>query len=123
MSGDSGQGTIGIIGGGAWGTALAQVMASDGSKLLLWAHESEVVAAINSDHANPAFLPGIALSPGIAATTALADLNECSLILAVAPAQHLAALLGQLPDRRAPIILCSKGMEQSIGPIDVRSRP
>ncbi|MEK6541343.1 MAG: NAD(P)H-dependent glycerol-3-phosphate dehydrogenase [Pseudomonadota bacterium] len=107
--------SIGIIGGGAWGTALAQVMASDGSDVLLWAHESEVVAAINYDHANPAFLPGITLSPGIAATTALADLDTCSLILAVAPAQHLAALLGQLSGHGQPIILCSKGMEQSTG--------
>lgn len=106
---------IGIIGGGAWGTALAQVMASDGSKVLLWAHEADVVASINTSHANPAFLPGIALSPGIRATAALADLDACGLILAVAPAQHLAALLGQLPGRGQPIILCSKGMEQSSG--------
>ncbi|MEQ1688993.1 MAG: NAD(P)H-dependent glycerol-3-phosphate dehydrogenase [Sphingopyxis sp.] len=110
-----GERDIGIIGGGAWGTALAQVMASDGSDVLLWAHEGEVVDSINSAHANPAFLPGIALAPGIRATATLADLAACSIILGVAPAQHLAALLGQLPGNGQPIILCAKGMEQASG--------
>lgn len=108
-------GTIGIIGGGAWGTALAQVIASDGTKVLLWAHEADVVASINRDHTNSNFLPGITLLPAISATAALGDLGPCSLILAVAPAQHLAALLGQVPNNGQPIILCAKGMEQSTG--------
>lgn len=107
--------SIGIIGGGAWGTALAQVLASDGSGVLLWAHERAVVESINSAHANPAFLPGIALAHSITATAVLADLAACSILLAVAPAQHLAALLGAMPGKAQPIILCAKGMEQSTG--------
>ena len=61
----------GIIGGGAWGTALAQLLAADGVPVRLWAREAEVVSAINRDHANPAFLPGAALSPSLTATSAI----------------------------------------------------
>ncbi len=108
-------GRIGILGGGAWGTALAQLMASDGSDVTLWAREAEVVAAINADQCNPVFLPGQPLHPNIVATGDLTALGTCSMLLAVAPAQHLRGLLQQLPDRAAPLILCSKGMEQGSG--------
>ena len=111
----NGAGLIGVLGGGAWGTALAQMVASDGSAVRLWAYEAEVVEAINATHANPLFLPGIMLHPSISATGAMADLAACEAIMVVAPAQHLAGLIGQLPDRGQPLILCSKGMEQGSG--------
>ena len=107
--------TIGVIGGGAWGTALAQVAASDGTKIMLWAREAEVVDAVNLTHENPIFLPGISLSSDVRATANLGDLSDCALLLAVAPAQHLGGLLRGLERRNQPIILCSKGMEQSTG--------
>ncbi len=103
---------IGVVGGGAWGSALAQMVASDGTAVRLWAFEAEVVASINEHHANPAYLPDVALSPRIAATAALADLADCAAILFVAPAQHAARLIAALPGRGQPLILCSKGMEQ-----------
>lgn len=103
----------GVIGGGAWGTALAQMLTSDGSAVRLWAFEADVVADINSHHANSAYLPGIALSPAISATGALSDLADCAMLLAVAPAQHLATILADVPDNAQPLILCSKGMEQT----------
>ena len=111
----SGAGTIGVLGGGAWGTALAQAMASDGTPVLLWARENEVVDAVNNDHANPVYLPNISLSKAIRASTALSDLQECAILLAVAPAQHLGGLLQQLTGSTQPLLLCSKGMEQSTG--------
>ena len=83
----------GVIGGGAWGTALAQVCARAGLEPILWAMEAEVVAAINADHANPLFLPDVELEPVIRATADIADLAACDLVLAVAPAQHLRAAL------------------------------
>ena len=101
---------IGVIGGGAWGTALAQVAAGDGSPVLLWALEAEVVTAINADHVNAPYLPGVALSPAIRATSGLAELNGCDLLLVVTPAQHLRGLIGRL-DTQAPLILCAKGIE------------
>lgn len=102
---------IGVIGGGAWGTALAQVMAQS-ADVLLWAREAEVVAAINETQANPDFLPGVALSPRIRATTNLADLATCTPWLVVAPAQHLRGVLTAADLRaRPPLVLCAKGIE------------
>lgn len=102
--------TIGVIGGGAWGTALAQV-AAGGGDVLLWAREAEAVDAINGGHENSLFLPGVPLSRAIRATGALADLAACDMLLAVAPAQHLRAVLRDLGTIRVPLILCAKGIE------------
>jgi glycerol-3-phosphate dehydrogenase (NAD(P)+) len=105
----------GVIGGGAWGTALAQVCARAGLTVTLQAREVEVVEAINARNENPTFLPGVALDPVIDATTELSDLSPCDFILAVAPAQHLRSTLTALqPHVREglPILLCAKGVEQ-----------
>ncbi|HYZ47790.1 MAG TPA: NAD(P)H-dependent glycerol-3-phosphate dehydrogenase [Sphingomonas sp.] len=101
---------IGVIGGGAWGTALAQVAAEAG-EVLLWAREGEVVAAINTAHENVSFLPGVPLSPAIRATGALGELAGCEMLLAVTPAQHLRAVLSDMEALTVPIILCAKGIE------------
>ena len=58
--------SIGIVGAGAWGTALGQTMCLAGRPVLIWAREPEVVAEIEASHANTAFLPGVALDPGLA---------------------------------------------------------
>jgi glycerol-3-phosphate dehydrogenase (NAD(P)+) len=105
---------VGVIGGGAWGTALAQVCARAGLAATLWAREGEVVEAISRLKENSVFLPGVALDPAITATADLADLAGADLILAVAPAQHLrAALQAFAPHARPgqPVILCAKGIE------------
>ncbi|HEX8401785.1 MAG TPA: NAD(P)H-dependent glycerol-3-phosphate dehydrogenase [Allosphingosinicella sp.] len=104
---------IGVIGGGAWGTALAQVAAAGGEPVLLWAREPEVVGDINDAHENRPFLPGIALSRQIRATGELTDLAGCDALLVVTPAQHLRATLAALPPLRLPLVLCAKGMEES----------
>lgn len=106
---------IGVIGGGAWGTALAQVAASDGADVLLWAMEDEVVSAINADHVNRLYLPDIILSPGLLATGDMADMAVCDALLLVTPAQHLRSVLGRLPVRDVPLILCAKGIEAGSG--------
>jgi glycerol-3-phosphate dehydrogenase (NAD(P)+) len=103
--------TVGIIGGGAWGTALAQVVASGERDVLLWAHESDVVEAINKRHENPLFLAGVPLSPRIRATGDLAALADCAANLVVTPAQHMRAVLGHLPRKGGPLLLCAKGIE------------
>ncbi len=105
----------GVIGGGAWGTALALVCVRAGLDTTLWAREPEVVAAINRDLENPTFLPGVKLEPGVVATADLADLAACDLILNVSPAQHVRASLAAFaPHARAgvPMLLCAKGVEQ-----------
>lgn len=106
---------IGVVGGGAWGTALAQVAASKGHPTLLWAREPEVVAGINETRQNPLFLPGIPLSPSIEATGDLNRLDSCDAWLIVTPAQHMRAVLEQAPLCGRPLILCSKGIEEGSG--------
>lgn len=106
---------LGILGGGAWGTALAQVAAADGRETLLWAREPEVVDSINLAHENAMFLPGVPLSPAIRATGDLADVTECEALLVVTPAQHTRAVLEEAPVEARALILCSKGIEERTG--------
>ena len=108
-------GTAGVIGGGAWGTALAEVCARAGLTPTLWAREADVVASVNTSHENTSFLPGVALDAAIRATGDVADLAGCDIILAVTPAQHLRSTLAAFaPHARdgLPILLCAKGVEQ-----------
>ncbi|GAA0736232.1 NAD(P)H-dependent glycerol-3-phosphate dehydrogenase [Sphingomonas japonica] len=102
---------LGVIGGGAWGTALAQVAARGDRDVLLWARERDVVTSINRDHVNAAFLPGIALSPSIRATGSLGELSGCDALLVVAPAQHVRAVLAETAVGATPLVLCAKGIE------------
>ena len=109
---------FGIVGGGAWGTALAQTLAASGQNTILWAHESETVDAINSDHINHAFLPGVTLDLSLRATTDMEGLSDCDAILMVAPAQHVRAVSAKLRafvEPTVPIVLCAKGIEQATG--------
>lgn len=106
---------LGVIGGGAWGTALAQVAATGGRETLLWAMEAEVVDAINAGHENPLFLSGVALSKSIRATANLSDLTERDAWLVVTPAQHMRAVLEQVGSCDKPLILCAKGIEERSG--------
>lgn len=107
--------TAGVIGGGAWGTALALVCARAGLNTVLWAREPEVVAAINGGAENTTFLPGVKLDPPFRATDDFAELAGMDLVLNVTPAQHLrASLTAFAPHARdgLPMLLCSKGVEQ-----------
>ncbi|MEO5972075.1 MAG: NAD(P)H-dependent glycerol-3-phosphate dehydrogenase [Sphingomicrobium sp.] len=106
---------LAVIGGGAWGTALAQVAATGDRETLLWAREHEVVEAINATHENPVFLPGQQLSPTIRATADLAELADCDAWLVVTPAQHMRAVLESAPACDKPLILCAKGIEETTG--------
>jgi glycerol-3-phosphate dehydrogenase (NAD(P)+) len=106
---------LAIIGAGAWGTALATAAGRAGSRPLLWARSPEVAAAINRRHENPVFLPGIALDPGIAATThlAIATRDADAALLAV-PAQTLRTVLEThrlLLPAGLPVVHCAKGIE------------
>jgi glycerol-3-phosphate dehydrogenase (NAD(P)+) len=109
---------FGIIGGGAWGTALAQVLCRAGRDVVIWAHEPETVEAINRDHVNTIFLPGIALDPGIAATNELPAALRADALLLAPPAQHLRAICRALAPhlkKPLPIVICCKGIEEASG--------
>lgn len=102
---------IGVIGGGAWGTALAQVAAQAGDPVLLWAREPEVVTSITETHENPLFLAGVPLSHDVMATGDLSALGNCDALLVAVPAQHVRAVLAKAPVSSTPLVLCAKGIE------------
>lgn len=110
--------TLSVIGAGAWGTALANLAAHNGVDTLLWAREPEAVAAINVNHENTPFLAGVALHPALRATGALEEAAEADAFLLVVPAQHsrrMMAALRPLAPPGAPLLICSKGVEQATG--------
>ena len=107
--------TAGVIGAGAWGTALAQVCGWAGLDVLLQAREPEVADSIRARRVNDLFLPEVVLDSRVAVTNDLADLAACDLVLAVPPAQHMRATLQAFaPHCRpgVPIVLCAKGVER-----------
>ncbi|MFM2041902.1 MAG: Glycerol-3-phosphate dehydrogenase [Pseudomonadota bacterium] len=109
---------IGVIGAGAWGTALAMAAARAGREVTLWAREAEVVAGIAANRENSLFLPGIPLDPAIRATGDLAAAADADALLLVTPAQHLRAGARALaPHLRAgvPLVVCAKGIELDTG--------
>lgn len=108
-------GDVGVVGAGAWGTALAQMLASDGRDVLLWAREAELVDEINTARTNSLFLPSAKLAPTIRATTALTDMAALPVLLLVTPAQFLANVLAGIGREGGDVVLCSKGIEAGTG--------
>lgn len=107
--------TIGVLGAGAWGTALAQMLASDGRDVLLWALEPEVVEAVNDQHRNPLYLPSAVLAPTIRATGELGEMAGMETLLVVTPAQHMGRVLGGMAAHPRDLVLCSKGIDAATG--------
>lgn len=106
---------IGVIGAGAWGTALAQMLASDGREVRLWAREAEVAEEINARRTNSLFLPSAQLAHSIRATDDLAAMAGLPVLLLVTPAQFLARVLGEIGSVQGDVVLCSKGIEAGSG--------
>ncbi len=106
---------IGIIGAGAWGTALAMVARRAGRDVTLWAREPEVVAAVNGQNRNPVYLPDITLDRGIVATADLMQAAEADAVFLVTPAQFVRATCETLAKSLAPntpVVICAKGIER-----------
>lgn len=106
---------IGVIGGGAWGTALAVAAVLARRRVTIWAREREVVDSINDRRENTVFLPGVRLPDNLAATTEIAVAAAGDAVLLVVPAQHLRSTLKSLPLLRSPLMLCAKGIERGTG--------
>lgn len=107
--------SIGIVGGGAWGTALALALHRPGRDMVLWAREPEVTRDINERRENRVFLPGVTLPDGIVATNAFADVARTQTLLLVVPAQYMRATARALAPHLAagtPTVICAKGIEQ-----------
>jgi glycerol-3-phosphate dehydrogenase (NAD(P)+) len=106
---------VAVIGGGAWGTTMAAMVAAR-ADVVLWAREDEVVKAVNTRHENTVFLPGIDLPASLRATPSLEEaVRDRDVVIMAAPAQHVrsvgSALVGLLP-RAVPVISLTKGIEQ-----------
>jgi glycerol-3-phosphate dehydrogenase (NAD(P)+) len=104
---------IGVIGGGAWGTALAQTCARAGRSVTLWEYDAGNAAHLSAQRESK-FLPGVTLHEAIAVTTDLAQVARSEAILLVVPAQAMRSTLKALaPQLKAgtPMIACAKGIE------------
>ncbi|TQV79736.1 NAD(P)H-dependent glycerol-3-phosphate dehydrogenase [Denitrobaculum tricleocarpae] len=109
---------IGILGAGAWGTALAAAVTTAGRQALLWTRNAELAQEINEDHSNSVYLPRARLDPSIRATSDTADLSGSDALLLVVPAQHLRGIAGGLDailPEDTPLVLCCKGIERNSG--------
>src|SRR3989442_232909 len=79
---------VAVVGGGAWGTALADLLVRKGGleSVTLWAREPEVVEHVNRDHLNPVFLPGAALAPALRASGDVAEtVRGADVVVSAAP--------------------------------------
>ena len=106
--------SISIIGAGAWGTALAEVISRQGNQVNLWAREDDVVKSINTLNENTLYLPNIKLSELIIAQNNLDNVINCDLLLMVTPSQFMRSVLEDIKDNlndSIPVVLCSKGIE------------
>ena len=112
MSATGSSPSVGVI---AWGTALAQMLASDGRDVLLWAREEALVEEINSARTNSVYLPSAQFAPTIRATSDLAEMAYLDVALVVTPAQHMGSVLEAMPSHPNDLVLCSKGIEASTG--------
>ncbi len=110
--------SVGVIGAGAWGTALAQTARLAGRTVRIWAHEAETAAAINERHENTGFLPGVALDRQIVASTSMADVASMDVLLLVVPAQFVRPVCRQLAGlvrSGQAVVICAKGIERDSG--------
>ena len=107
--------TTAVMGAGAWGTALAKLLADAGGEVTLWARRSDVADDINSSRLNPGYLPGVQLPAGIRATADPAEaLNGATTVLLAVPAQTMRTNLEQwagLITRGATLVSAAKGIE------------
>ena len=109
--------TIGVLGGGAWGTALALVAARAGRDVKLWARDPTTASAIDETHENPRHLPGIRLDH-IPATTSIAVALRADAIILAVPAQAVrgvAAIAAPYLARGVPLVVAAKGIERATG--------
>lgn len=108
---------IGIIGAGAWGTALAQSIANSGRDVIMWAREVDVVESINQHHENTLYLKSVRLNEMIKATHNMHDMEDCDVFLISTPAQHVRKTVEEMQallDGK-PFIICAKGIEIETG--------
>lgn len=107
---------VAVIGAGAWGTALADLLASNGHETTIWAFETDVANSINGCHENQRFLQGFTLAPSLRATNDLrATLDGATLVVYATPSQHLRRIAAEglsSVSRDAVLSVATKGIER-----------
>ncbi|MDP4023434.1 NAD(P)H-dependent glycerol-3-phosphate dehydrogenase [Methylobacterium sp. NEAU 140] len=105
---------VNVVGGGAWGTALANAAAAAGHPVTLWLRDPEAAARMQAARENPRYLPGVPLHAGVRATARAEDLAGARASLLVVPAQTVRGVLAALAPLAAagPVVLCAKGIER-----------
>ncbi|MGI9364536.1 MAG: NAD(P)H-dependent glycerol-3-phosphate dehydrogenase [Rhizobiaceae bacterium] len=110
--------SIAVLGSGAWGTALATMLADSDVEVTLWGRDQEIIDDINLKHRNPTYLGDISLIKDLKATTELESACRASIILCVTPAQtfaNLATLIQPMVGEDARLVLCAKGIDKASG--------
>jgi glycerol-3-phosphate dehydrogenase (NAD(P)+) len=106
--------SVSVLGSGAWGTTMAQVLVDAGNSVQLWGRNSDVVAEINASHTNTKFLPGITLPPSLIATTSIEQALQAEYLVVAIPSQSLRENLENWRDifpKDKPVISTLKGIE------------
>jgi glycerol-3-phosphate dehydrogenase (NAD(P)+) len=109
---------VAVIGGGAWGTALANAAAAAGHAVTLYMRDAEAAAEVQAARINARHLPGLAISDAVTVTAERKALAGAGMVLLVVPAQAVRAALHDLAEalpQSAPIVVCAKGIERSTG--------
>lgn len=107
---------IAVLGAGAWGTAIANLLANNGHIVTIWALEPQVVEDINNLNENKTYLPNIKLAKNITAVNNLSELKKVEALFSVVPAQYNANVFTKLAElslinNEIPIVICSKGID------------
>jgi glycerol-3-phosphate dehydrogenase (NAD(P)+) len=111
-------GRIGILGAGAWGTALANACARAGREVALYDSDRSVLAEVERTRTNPTRLPGIAIEKSITLAASLAEAAARDALLLAVPTQHFRSLVTDLAAciaKSVPLVACAKGIEQGTG--------
>jgi glycerol-3-phosphate dehydrogenase (NAD(P)+) len=111
--------SVGVIGAGSWGTALALVLHGNGLAVTIWGHNAPHIAEMQESRRNAAYLPGARIPEDLRLTSHLEDLRDCDLLLIVTPSKafrEVAARLAAMELRKDAVLLsCTKGVERGSG--------
>ncbi|MFL6584177.1 MAG: NAD(P)H-dependent glycerol-3-phosphate dehydrogenase [Chthoniobacterales bacterium] len=111
--------TTAILGAGGWGTALAVLWAQKGHQVVLWGHNAERAGRLRTTRVNETYLPGVEIPPSVEVTSEIARCRDADLIVFVTPSLAIQQVAEQLqavkPNRAAPLLSCTKGIEHGTG--------
>jgi glycerol-3-phosphate dehydrogenase (NAD(P)+) len=106
---------IGVVGAGAWGTALAVIAARTGHEVTLWGRDPAAIERMARARENAAYLPTITLPTTVRPTPVIGELAGADMVLLAVPAQQLRSVVRLVPEIAAPLVITAKGLERATG--------